>query len=257
MRFLHVNEKEKNLHAGHRARLKARFLREGLDNFEEHNIVELLLFFGVPFKDTNDIAHRLLWRFGGIRQMFDAPYEQLCEVEGVGENVATLIKLVPQLCRIYIKEGNDAEKYDNVDKLGRMLAARYIGVDRETVYLTLLDNSFRLISIDKIFEGSVNSASVSTRMIAELSLKNNASMAVLSHNHPRGIAVPSMDDIETTSRLVHLFDSIGVPMLEHLLVAGGSYTPILYNQFGERRVLPDASLLSARIDLRAFYERRD
>ncbi len=134
-----------------------------------------------------------------------------------------------------------------------MLVSKYRAVNVETVYLLLLDNGYRIISVEKIFEGSVNSAQITPRRLAEVALANNAAMAVLSHNHPGGIAIPSFDDIETTSSLVRMFDSIGAPLLEHVLVAGESYTPIIYNQLGEKRLLPDSSLLSAKIDLRTFY----
>ena len=134
-----------------------------------------------------------------------------------------------------------------------MLCNKYLAVGVETVMLTLLDNAYRVISVEKVFEGSVNSAQVSTRKLVELALLKNASMVVISHNHPNGIAVPSIDDLETTTALMHLFDSINTPLLEHILVADNTYTPIIYNQLGERRLLPDASALSARHDLSAFY----
>ena len=251
-----AKEKSKNIHQGHRDRLKRRFLREGIDNFEEHNIIELLLFFGIPFKDTNGIAHALLDRFGSMSAMMDAPIEELTDVDGVGENAATLIKLIPNLARVYSdQKGEVGEKCNNIEKLGRMLVNRYRTITKETVLLTLLDNSFHIIAIERLYEGSVNSAHISTRRIAELSIRNNASMAVISHNHPNGIAIPSFDDIETTSSLVHVFDSIDTPLLEHILIAGDDYTPIMYNQLGERRFLPDSSKISAMIDLMAFYKK--
>ena len=81
-----MTEKKDNIHRGHRQRLKARFLREGIDGFDEHTMVELLLYFGIPYKDTNDIAHALIERFGSISGVLDARYEQLLSVEGVGES---------------------------------------------------------------------------------------------------------------------------------------------------------------------------
>lgn len=243
-----------NIHKGHRERMKKRFLREGIDSFEVHNIIELLLFFGIPYKDTNEIAHRLLLRFGSVSNLFDATVEDIMQVEGVGENAATLIKLIPPLCRIYM---TDKEKLsdiiDNVDVLGEFLTRKYIGVNVETVLLVLLDNSYRVISVETVFEGSVNSANISNRKLLELAILKNASMVVLAHNHPGGIAIPSMDDVDTTSRMVRLFDSIGAPLLEHILVAGDQYTPILYNRLGKRRLLPDASKICSRIDLDRFY----
>ncbi len=253
-----MKENSKNIHAGHRERVKKRFLKEkGLDNFEEHNILELLLFFGIPFKDTNETAHRLLERFGSISRMMDALPEDIMQVEGVGENAMILIKLIPSLCKVYMHQKNEiGAVFDNVEKLGRMFVDKYSDVNVETVYLMLLDNSYREILTEKIFEGSVNSAQISPRKLAEITLLKNASMVVLAHNHPNGIAIPSFDDLETTTSLVRLFDSIGAPMLEHILVAGKSYTPILYNQLGERRLLPDNAALASKIDILSFYGKK-
>ena len=91
-----------NLHEGHRQRLKERFLREGLDHFEPHTVLELLLFYAVPQRDTNELAHRLIARFGSLDAVFDAAFDELCAVEGIGRNTATLLKLVPDLTRRYL-----------------------------------------------------------------------------------------------------------------------------------------------------------
>ena len=249
-----ANTRDKNVHRGHRERLKRRFLTEDIDRFEEHNVIELLLFFGIPFKDTNSIAHALLDRFGSMSAMMDAPIEELTSVDGVGENTATLIKLIPSLARMYItQKGGINEKCSDIKQLGRMLVNRYRTISGETVLLTLLDNSFNLLAVETLHYGSVHSARISTRKIAELSLKHHAAMAVVSHNHPGGIAIPSFDDLETTSNLARMFDSIDTPLLEHVLVAGNDFTPIMYNQLGERRLLPDSSRISAMIDLKEFY----
>ena len=247
---------EENIHRGHRQRLRARFLREDIDHFDEHTIIELLLFFGIPYKDTNAIAHALLDRFGSVSGVLDARYEQLLTVDGVGENAATLIKLIPSLARVYLSQKDDVTgAMDNVEKLGRMLVSRYRGVNVETVYLLLLDNAYRMISMEKVHEGSVNSAQISMRRLAELALVNNAAMVVLAHNHPSGLPIPSSEDIHTTASLSLMFDQIGAPMLEHIVVAGEGYTPIIYDQLGEKRLMPDASVLSTRVDLAAFYEK--
>ncbi|MBQ1834845.1 MAG: hypothetical protein II111_03925, partial [Oscillospiraceae bacterium] len=91
-----------NTHGGHRARLKQRFLEHGLDNFNDLNALELLLFYAIPRQDTNEIAHRLLDRFGSFAAVLEATLEELQEIPGVGENTATLLKLIPQIDRRYL-----------------------------------------------------------------------------------------------------------------------------------------------------------
>ena len=88
-----MSDSSRNLHENHRARVRKRFEHEGLKTFADHNVLELLLFYSIPQKDTNDIAHRLLDEFGSLSAVFDAPKDVLMNVVGVGENTATLIKL--------------------------------------------------------------------------------------------------------------------------------------------------------------------
>ena len=98
-----------HMHSEHRKRLKGRFLREGLEHFEPHNVLELLLFYSIPQKDTNETAHLLMQRFGSLQGVFDAPFEELCRVPGIKEHSATLIKLIPSLARLYAA-GETTEK---------------------------------------------------------------------------------------------------------------------------------------------------
>ena len=90
------------MHDGHRERLRERFLREGLDSFEDHNILELLLFYVIPRKDTNELAHLLLDRFGSLSAVLEAPYEELKTVPGIGELSASLLCLIPEISRKYL-----------------------------------------------------------------------------------------------------------------------------------------------------------
>ena len=96
-----MSEDQKNVHKGHRQRLKARFLRDGLDNFEEHQVLELLLFYAIPQRDTNPIAHKLLDKFGSLANVLDASPEELEKIEYVGDNAITLLKMVTAMCRSY------------------------------------------------------------------------------------------------------------------------------------------------------------
>lgn len=221
---------DKNLHAGHRNRLKNRFLDSGLDSFETHNILELLLFYSIPQKDTNDIAHELLNHFGSLKNVFDADFEELIKVNGIKENSATLIKLIPALSRAYIKsKTEDVEIFDSADKIEEFLLSVYFGVTNEVVYAMLLNNKFELISLEKLHEGSVNSSLIEPRKLVEAVVKKNASMVILAHNHPNGFPSPSVDDIETTGTLLTTCDAIGVQLLEHFVVSETGCMPIMYH----------------------------
>ena len=148
----------KNPHEGHRQRLKNRFNETGLDSFEDHNILELLLFYSIPRKDTNEIAHNLLEHFGTLRGVFDAEFEELLNVNGIKENSATLIKMIPAIAREYLasKHGKN-KKFDTAEKLGDFLVDKYFGETREIVYAVFLNNSFEVLATVNIHEGTVNS----------------------------------------------------------------------------------------------------
>lgn len=216
------------MHKDHRKHTKDRFLSEGLDSFEPHNVLELLLFYSIPQKDTNETVHMLINRFGSLSAVFDAPYDDLLTVPGISEHSATLIKLIPAISRRYAMEKNSkVTKLSSIEDIGKYLVARYLGVTEETVLLLLLDNKFGLIDCVKVHEGSVNSSAITMRKLIETALFKRASMVVLAHNHPSGVALPSSDDLFTTQQVKRAFDLVEIGMLAHIIVAGDTFTNIL------------------------------
>ena len=217
-----------HMHSEHRKRLKGRFLREGLEHFEPHNVLELLLFYSIPQKDTNETAHLLMQRFGSLQGVFDAPFEELCRVPGIKEHSATLIKLIPSLARLYAA-GETTEKttLKTKEDIGAYLAARYVGITSEVVYMLLLDNKFSVIDFIRVHEGSVNSSAITIRRLVELAMLKDASMVVVAHNHPSGMAFPSSDDLHTTLLLRNAFRTVEIPLVGHYIIAGNKYFDIL------------------------------
>ena len=228
-----------NEHADHRQRMKDRFLENGLDIFDEHQVIELLLFFGIPRRDTNVIAHRLIKRFGSLRDVLDAPYEELLTVDGIGEHAATLIKLSAELSRRYlISESLDTERFDTVEKLGKFLINLFLGKRNEEVYLLTFNGKMEMLSCDKLADGLSNLVSFSVKPLIESAILTHASGIVLAHNHPGGIASPSGSDISLTDQLMYMCDQISIPLIEHFVVAGNSYYPIIKRRDDEYDNMP-------------------
>lgn len=212
------------VHDGHRDRMRQRFVRHGLDNFEDHSVLELLLFYGIPRKDTNELAHRLIERFGSLPAVFEARYEDLLQVEGIGENAAVLLHLIPQVCRRYqIAKASDDRTIRSSEDAGRYLRPRYFGAREEIVYLLCLDAKSRLICLKELGRGSLNEATVSIRAIVETALTQNAAAVILSHNHVDGYALPSREDELTTYRIRDALLLVGITLADHIVVCGDDF----------------------------------
>ncbi len=222
-----AKEPEKSLHAGHRSRLKNQFLKNGLDSMEDHVVLELLLFYSMAQVDTNPIAHRLLAKFGSLAQVFDAPYEQLLTVEGVGPAAATLIKLVPQLSRRY-NESRTIKKNRiySLDQIVSLLETKFIGAQEEQIVLVLLGSDGSLLFLDKVCEGSVGTVPVYVRRIIRLALQYDADTALIAHNHPSGNALPSSQDIAATRELYAALEGVNIHFEDHLIFAAGEYVSL-------------------------------
>ena len=214
------------LHDGHRQRLLQRFLREGLDGFDEHNILELLLFYAIPRKDTNELAHRLMDDFGSLAGVLDASAQELQQVEGVGENTAAFLKLLPELTRVYYSQKQQDLCLASTEQAGRFLLPRFIGRQEETVLLTCLDGKCRVLSCTVLHKGSLNSSEVNVRKLLTAALKHNAAAVILAHNHPGGVALPSPEDLDTTRRVRSVLEAMGVQLMDHIIVADGDYVSL-------------------------------
>ncbi len=220
-----------HMHKDHRKRVKTRFHKFGLRSFSPHEQLEMLLYYSIPQGDVNPLAHILMDRYGSLAAIADAPYEELLSIGGVGEHTATLLKMIPQIVRIYLEGASPViEKYDTVDKIGELLVRNYLGTMREEVYLLLFDAKMGLLSCAPISAGTVTTVNLQPRMILEPAYAARAACVVLAHNHPNGIAVPSGDDLYLTNQLADALTRAGMPLLEHIIVAGTRFTPIMVRQ---------------------------
>lgn len=219
-------------HDGHRQRLKERFLLEGLDNFNELQVLELLLFYVIPRQDTNPLAHRLLDQFGTLSQVLEAPLEELEKVPGIGKNAAAFLHLIREAGRYYQVSRTKQEKILNTtEKCTRYLTSVFMGRRNETVFLLCLDAKCKLLCCREIAEGSVNSASISTRRIIEIALGVNATSVVLAHNHPSGLAIPSGEDVHTTHRIASALQTVEITLADHVIVADGDAVSLLQSGY--------------------------
>lgn len=213
-----------SIHEGHRDRMKERFREHGLDNFSDHNVLELLLLYAIPRRDVNPIAHTLLDTFGTLEGVFEAAFSELVSVPGIGENAATLLSLVPQVSKRHmLAKSQRREEIRDSSDAGSYIAARYLFERDELVYMICLDAMRHVICCKEIARGTVNSAEISLRRIIETALLHSATSVILSHNHTSGVAIPSAEDELTTARVSQALALIGVELIDHIVVAGEDY----------------------------------
>ena len=221
-----------SMHKNHRQRLKDRFLKEGLDNFDELYVLELLLFYCIPRVDTNPIAHRLLDHFGSLPAVLDASPAELEKIEGVGKNASTFLSLITQVGRYYqVKQSGPGMVLRSLEQCGSYLVPYFFGREQETVFLLCLDAKCKVLCCKMVGEGSVNSANIPVRRIVELALAANATTVVLAHNHPSGLAIPSAEDIQTTKRVAAALDAVEITLADHIVVSKDDYVSMVQSQY--------------------------
>ena len=217
-----------SIHNGHRERLRKRFLEEGLDHFTEIQVLELALFYTIPRKDTNPIAHALLDHFGGLAQVLEAPAEELRKIPGVGENTAVFLRLITELGRFYmVSRTSQVKVLTTLEQCAGYMLPYFYGRRMETVYLLCLDAKCKVLCCKEVAEGSVNSAGISVRKVVETALGSNATSVVLAHNHPSGVALPSGEDIQTTRKIAAALAAVEVQLVDHIVVADEDYVSMV------------------------------
>ena len=208
------------MHDGHRERMRRKLAQNGSEAFLPHEILEMLLYASRSRGDTNPLAHRLLDRFGSFAGVMDAAYEDLVQVDGVGDSTALLLKLVASSARLYGESKFREGMIMDVDTACEFLQAKYIDKVEEIPSLLLLDNRSRMLRWEMLGQGSINAVEINVRRAVELSVRHQATRVILCHNHPSGIALPSASDILVTENLAEALRMVGVLLIDHIIVAG-------------------------------------
>ncbi|MBR5322562.1 MAG: RadC family protein [Clostridia bacterium] len=218
MADLTKTKKFPNPHEGHRARLKETYLKTGVDGMHLHVVLELLLFFGIPYKDTNEIAHELINKFGSFAGVFEADLQELKSTKNMTWNAAILIRLVADISRLYYTDRLSKNKVFNTSKkIEKYLFQKYLGITEETVYLLLFDRQDRIINFTILSTGTRSTSEVSISKIVKLATRHNVSKIALAHNHPDNTGVSS-DDMILHRRLAHHLKPIGVTLLDTYVI---------------------------------------
>lgn len=215
--------KKKNVHEGHRERMRNKYVNKGIEVFEQHEILEMLLFYAIPRKNTNDIAHRLLEACGSLSAVFDAPIDILMQ-QGLSYNAAVLLHMIPDLSRAY-----QSDKFDNEEKIitneniGKKMVHLFAGKNEECVYAFFLDAKGKEKYSGIISKGDASSAPLFSKDIVSIAARCKAVTVIIAYNHPSGVAFPSRADLEATADIADALDTIGIHLADHIIVADRDY----------------------------------
>ena len=249
-----MSEKSTNIHAHHRQRLKNRFNTYGYSSFESHNMLELLLFYGIPYKDTNPIAHNLIRRFGSMYEAMKAPVEELCEVSGVGEYAANYLRFMNFCSDVAVKQcltsERKTEEYRTTDEVGRMLVSALRGMSGG-VYMTMFNNNMEVIEHVALSPENTPVYCLDRKTMLNRIIEADASSIVIAQYKPNGVAVPMFEEMNAVWDMKNDFLSSDIRIAEFYIVTANDYTAVLEKYFPNKSgaTSPDGVALVASAGL--------
>ena len=232
-------EKTKNNAKGHRERVRKKFLENGFNGLEDYEVLELLLFYVIPRKDTKAIAKELIKRFKTLANVLKADTLELKTVNGLGDVAITFLKMIGALpARIYkdelknkklFKENNSENKYKITDKevLLSFLRNKIGYEDVEKFYIIYLSSSNEVIAFEESSSGTLDRSAIDPREIYKRVIMENAKSIIIAHNHPSGNTCPSKCDIDITNEIAKGLKNFGALLLEHIIITRDSYFSFL------------------------------
>lgn len=206
------------MHEGHRGRMKSRFMKNGLDGYQPHEILEMLLYYPITRRDTNPLAHQLLSDFGSLRNVLSAEPDALNQVQGMTEGTVVFLTLLRALFVYNLDEQYIGREMNSYAVVCQYFTEHYRFIRRETVCAALLDDRLRLMRCAAVSTGHPSASDVSVRKLTELAIQADCNVLILAHNHPNGTAEPSDADIVVTRQLVKALEPNGIQLVDHVVV---------------------------------------
>lgn len=219
-----------SVHKGHRQRFRDRLHIGRGEDFSDHELLEMLLFYALPRVNTNELAHDLIDKFGSLRNVIYAEPDDIVRIDGAGEAVSTCLLLTSAIYKRINLERYDMSRFtaDTLSKVGNFVVDYYKDKQHEELCAMLLNDSFKLIEFVSISSGSVNNSSIDIKSFARHALMKNATRVILAHNHPSGNTTPSIYDRQISIQLEAALRTLDIELVEHLIVNEVSYAPTLH-----------------------------
>ena len=220
----------KSLGEGHRERLRKRYIKSGLEGFNDYEVLELLLTYSIARKDVKPIAKKLIEKFGTIDEIAKSDVKSLLEVDGIGEGSAVFLKLIGDIALTLYREkieDKDILTIKSKNSLLSYLRGEIGDSPREEFKILFLDSSNKLIASETLFSGTIDKSAIYPREIVERVIKNRAKSVIFAHNHPSGNISPSKKDIELTQYMYDSLKLLEIRLLDHIIITKNSYFSFL------------------------------
>ena len=211
----------KNLHSGHRSRVREKIKKGGLSSMHDHELLEYLLFHTIPQRDTNVLSHKLIDRFGSFHGVLNATYDDLLQVEGVTEITAIFLSSFPTIFDRYNDDFNNIRKIETMEDIDKLMRMKFLGETVENMYMIFLDSDNNFLSLTLLARGSSREVSINKRKIMEAVIRSNAEKVIIAHNHPNNVQHASADDIEATVLLGCMLEDLGIHLVDSVIYANG------------------------------------
>ncbi len=226
-----------NIHQGHRQRMIDKLLAHGLDSFSEHEVLELLLFYAIPRRDTNALGHYLIEEFGSLHNVFKADPSDLQQIDGIGKNAAALIYFFRCLTPYLNARFQEKTCLADTTSAGQFCCAYFMEHVEESFIVLILDSNRCIKKIEIISRGTENETAFYPRKVLKAVIKHRANAIIIAHNHTGGNVQPSANDIRVTNEIIQLVEGINVPVRDHFICCGQ-----LFTSFAERGILGEKGL---------------
>lgn len=219
-----------HLHDGHRERMREKIFKHGIDGYQQHEILEILLYYCIPRKNTNNIAHRLLDEYGNLTDIFNTDYNELKKCKFISANTAFFLYYIGQVIK-YNNTNFDTQKitFKNTNEYVEYLWNIFKYLDKELVIVLYLDSSFKFITYNKI-EGSRNNVEITPKMIVESAIHSDCNNVIIAHNHPHGDPKPSYQDMSMTFAIFTALKAINVNLIDHIIYTEKEYYSFKLNK---------------------------